>query len=63
MNKFHQLIPKKLWFLLFNLGATTYMILGGHLHWNFISIFSFLTASAIMNGIALVSSRNFPDRK
>jgi len=63
MNEFHQLISKKLAFVLFNVGTVLYLILGGYLKWNFFSVLSYGAALMIMNGIAWFSSRNFKDWK
>lgn len=61
MNQFHKVISKKMWFLLFNAGTTLYMILFGHLSWDVISIVSFALALALINLIAWISARRFPD--
>jgi hypothetical protein len=39
------------------------MILAGHLHRDFDSIFGFVVALSLMNAIAAISSRHFPDWK
>jgi len=63
MNRFHQIVSKKWCFLFFNVGTTIYMVVGGYLHRSFDSIFGFIVALCLMNGIALISSRHFPDWK
>lgn len=63
MNQFHSIISKRMWFLLFNVGTTLYMIVSGHLSWSAISIVSFVVALGSINLIAWISARRFPDWK
>jgi hypothetical protein len=63
MNQFHKVISKKMWFLLFNVGTTLYMIVSGHLSWDTISIVSFAVALGLINLIAWISARRFPEWK
>lgn len=63
VSAFHRLISRRMWFLLFNVGTTVYMLLSGHLRGRVDSILAFIVALGVMNGIAWVSARNFPDWK
>ncbi len=59
MDRFHRLIGKRLWFVLFNVASILYLGLTGRLQLSFESIVSCVVALLVMNGIALVSARNF----
>jgi cytochrome c oxidase subunit IV len=59
MMELPKVIPKKVWFLLFNVGTIAYLIANGSLRWNAISIVSYGLALLIMNGIALISARKY----
>jgi len=63
MNQLHHSVPKKVWFLLFNVGTILYLILSDDLKWNFISILSYGLALLLMNGIAWLSARRYKDWK
>jgi len=63
MNQFHKVVSKKMWFLLFNVGTTLYMIVFGHLRWSVISIVSFAVALGLINLIAWISASRFPEWK
>jgi hypothetical protein len=63
MNKFHKIISKKMWFVLFNIGTTIYMILFGRLSWDAISLVSYGVALGLINLIAWFSTRRYPDWK
>jgi len=63
MDRFHRIIGKKLWFVLFNTVSILYLVLSGRLHFSFNSIAGCAIALILINGIALISSRNFPDWK
>ena len=52
-----------MWFLIFNIGTTIYMIACGHLSWNVISIASYGVALGLINFIAWISERKFSDWK
>jgi hypothetical protein len=62
-SEFHKIVSKKMWFLLFNVGATLYMILFGHLGLDLISIGSFAVALGLINLIAWISAKRFPEWK
>jgi hypothetical protein len=61
VNAFHEFVPKKVAFLLFNVGTILFLILSGSLSWSWISLFSNGAALLLMNGIAWISSRNYKD--
>lgn len=63
MNQFHKLVSKKMWFLLFNVGTTVYVIVSGSVAWNALSILSYAVALGLINIGAWTSARNFPDWK
>lgn len=63
MNQFHKIISKKMWFVLFNIGTTIYVILFGHLSLDAISLVSYGVALILINLIAWFSTRRFPDWK
>jgi hypothetical protein len=63
MNKFHQLIRKRLWFVLFNMFAILFFAVIGDLRFSAESIVSCTAALLVINVAALISSRNFPDWK
>jgi hypothetical protein len=61
LSAFHRAISKSLWFVLFNVCTVIYLLISDRLQWSFIDIFSCGIALLLMNGIALYSSKNFPD--
>ncbi len=63
VNQFHKIVSKKMWFILFNVGTTVYMILSGHLSWDVIAIVSYGVALTLINLVAWISARRFPDWK
>ena len=63
MNQFHKLVSKKMWFLLFNVGTTLYVIISGTIKFDVVSVVSYGVALGLMNVIAWISARNFPDWK
>jgi hypothetical protein len=63
MNQFHKVVSKKMWFILFNVGTTIYVIVSGTLKWDALSILSYVVALSLINVIAWFSARRFPDWK
>jgi hypothetical protein len=63
MKKFHELISKKQWFIFFNLGCLAMLAVTGDLTSSRESLVASLIALGIMNGVAVLSARNFPDWK
>jgi hypothetical protein len=61
MRRFHEVISKKWWFVLFNLGTLVALALSGRLTSSLESAIASLIALLIVNGIAAVSARNFPN--
>lgn len=58
-----KIISKRTWFVLFNIGTTIYAVLFGHLSWDATSIVSYVVGLSLINIIAWVSTRKFPDWK
>jgi hypothetical protein len=58
-----QVLSKSLFFILFNVATAIYLVLSDSLKWNWISVGSYGAALLLINGIALFSTRNFPDWK
>lgn len=63
MNQFHKVVSKKMWFLLFNVGTTIYVIVSGTVRWDALSILSYVVALGLINFIAWFSARSFPSWK
>ena len=63
LSAFHRTISKSLWFALFNAGTVIYLVVIGSLQWNWISIGSYGAALLLINGVALYSTRRYPDWK
>jgi hypothetical protein len=62
-ERFHRLLSKKQCFLLFNLLAIGWAVISGRLLFSISSIVIAAVALAIMNGVAWISSRIYPDWK
>jgi hypothetical protein len=63
LNRFHKLVSKKLWFGLFNVIAIGFLVISGRLRFETDSLIAYGLALFLMNVIALISARNFPDWK
>jgi hypothetical protein len=63
MKTFHQLISRKLWFVLFNAVAVLALALTGRLTWNAESLVTSVIALLLINVVAAISARNFPEWK
>jgi hypothetical protein len=63
MDGFHRYIGKKLWFILFNVASILYLVLSGRLRLSLESIVGCIVALLLINGVAFISARNFPDWK
>ena len=59
MKDFHEIISKKVWFLLFNVGTIAYLILWVHIQLNAISLVCYGLALLLINGVALISGRRY----
>jgi len=63
MRKLHEVVSKKQWFILFNGGTLIALAVSGHLTASGESLVTSLIALLIINVIAAISARNFPDWK
>ncbi len=63
MKSFHEIISRKWWFILFNLGTLLALALSGRLTSSVESAIASLIALLVVNGIAVISARNFPNWK
>jgi hypothetical protein len=63
MKKLHELISKKQWFILFNLVSIVALVLTGRLKWSAKSLVTSLIVLLVMNGVAAISARNYPEWK
>lgn len=63
MKKLHELVTKRQWFILFNIGTLIAVFWTGRLTSSRADLISSLIALLVINGIALVSARNFPEWK
>lgn len=63
MKKLRELVSKKQWFVLFNLVSIVALVLTGRLKWSAESLVTSLIALLVMNGVAAISARNFPEWK
>jgi hypothetical protein len=62
-ERFHQLLSKKQCFLLFNVIGTGSLIITGRLTFSLKSIVIAAIALGVMNAVAWLSSRYYPDWK
>jgi hypothetical protein len=62
-ERFHQLLTKKQWFLFFNIAALVALILTGRLRLSVSSILLTVIALGVVNVVAWLSSRNYPNWK
>jgi hypothetical protein len=63
MRKLHEVVSKKQWFILFNAGTLIALAVSGRLTASRESLVTSLIALLIINLIAAISARNFPDWK
>jgi hypothetical protein len=63
MKTFHQLISRRLWFLLFNAITVLALIVTGRLRWSAESAITSFIALLVVNIAAAISARNFPEWK
>jgi hypothetical protein len=63
MKKLHEVVSKKQWFILFNAGTLIALAVSGRLTTSRESVVTSLIALLIINVIAAISARNFPDWK
>ncbi len=62
-ERFHQLLTKKQWFILFNLGTIAALLLTGRLKWSLESVITSVIALLVVNFVAVISVRHFPNWK
>jgi hypothetical protein len=62
-ERFHRLLSRKQWYVSFNVMAIVWAIVTGRLRWSAKSIIIAAFALAVMNTIAHISGRNYPDWK
>ena len=63
MKTFHEMFSKKQCFVLFNVVSVVGLVLTGRLKWSAESIVTSLIALLLMNGVAAISAKNFPEWK
>jgi hypothetical protein len=63
MKSFHEIVSKKWWFILLNLGTLLVLALSGRVTSSLESPIASLIALLVMNEIAAISARNFPNWK
>jgi hypothetical protein len=59
----HKVMRTRTWFLLFNCGATVYLVISGTLKWDPVSLFSCVVALSLVNCVALISARKYKEWK
>lgn len=62
-KRFHQAVSKKQWFLLFNVAAIVALALTGRVKLNAESLIPCVAALGIVNWVAWLSSKHYPDWK
>jgi hypothetical protein len=62
MKSLHELVSKKWWFVLFNVGTLLALAVSGRLS-SLDSAVTSLIALLIVNGTAVISARSFPNWK
>jgi hypothetical protein len=63
MKSLHELVSKRQWFILFDVGTLVALAVTGRLTSSRQSLLTSLIALLIMNGVAAISARNFPEWK
>jgi hypothetical protein len=63
MRKLHELVSKKQWFILFNVVSVIALVVTGRLKWSAESLVTSLIVLLVMNGVAAISAKNFPEWK
>jgi predicted membrane-bound dolichyl-phosphate-mannose-protein mannosyltransferase len=62
-ERFHQLLTKRQWFILFNIVAIVGLLLTKRLNWSLQSIVTSALALLVVNFVAAISARRYPDWK
>jgi len=63
MRKLHELVSKKQWFILFNVASVIALAVTGRLKWSAESLVTSVIVLLVMNGVAAISAKNFPEWK
>ena len=63
MRKLHELVSKKQWFILFNVASVIALAVTGRLKWSTESLVTSQIVLLVMNGVAAISDKNFPEWK
>lgn len=63
MKRLHELVTKKQWFILFNAGTLIALAVTGRLSSSLKSLVASVVALLIMNAVAAISARNYPEWK
>jgi hypothetical protein len=59
----HDVVPKWLWFVLFNVAAIAYLIFTNTLRWTTVSLSGCAIALSLINGSAWLSARRYKNWK
>lgn len=63
MKKLHDVVSKRQWFILFNVLGVIMLVVTGRLGLSPKSLITGLVALLLMNGIAAISARKYPEWK
>ncbi len=63
MRTLHEMLTKREWFVLFNVLGAAVLLVTGRLNFSTESIVTSLGGLLVMNGLAALSMRNFPEWK
>ncbi len=63
MKNLRDLVSKKQFFVLFNVVSVIALAVTGRLKWSAESLVTSLIALLVMNGVAAISAKNFPEWK
>jgi hypothetical protein len=61
LHEIHKLAAKTLWFFIFNVAAVVYLIIGGYVHWDMISLLSSGTVLGLINLVGWLSAPRYKD--
>jgi hypothetical protein len=62
-ERFHQLLTKRQWFILFNVVGIAALLLTKRLNWSLESIITCAVALLVVNFVAAISARRYPNWK
>ena len=63
MKRLHEFVSKKQWFVLFNVVSVIALAVTGPIMWSAESLVTSLIVLLVMNGVAAISAKNFPEWK